>query len=205
MVDRSARSATALLIIDMINDLEFEGGEQLLALAVPMAKVLAALRRRAKEAGIPVIYANDNFGRWRSDLNMLVEACVASGVRGREVVECLVPSQDDYFIIKPRHSAFYQTNLDTLLEVLGVGRVILTGMATDICVLFSANDAHMRGLHVVIPPDCVVAEDPRENENAIRLMARVLKADVVPSMQLAFNTSEDPRGLQSSPSANPYE
>jgi nicotinamidase-related amidase len=168
---------TALLMIDVINDLEFDGEDKLLSHALPMAGALAALKRRAKAHGIPVIYANDNFDRWRSDFPTLVENFLKPNVRGRPIVAQLRPEDDDYFILKPKHSAFFQTNLEILLRYLGVTRLILTGMAGDICVLFSANDAYMRDLRIIVPPDCIASEDAERNGQALSLMQRVLKAD----------------------------
>lgn len=182
------RSHVALLIIDVINDLEFEGGENLLIHALPMAAALAAFKRRAKAAGIPAIYANDNFGRWRSDFRRLVESCLKEDVRGRPIVTQLAPEEDDYFILKPKHSAFYQTNLQILLDYLGVKVVIVTGMAGDICVLFSANDAYMRDLRVFVPGDCIASEDSEHNRQVLMLMQRVLKADITPSTELYLKT-----------------
>ena len=178
------KSDAALLIVDVINDLEFAGGENLLIHALPMAAALAALKRRAKAVGIPAIYANDNFGRWRSDFPKLVENCLKENVRGRPIVAQLAPEEDDYFILKPKHSAFYQTNLQILLDYLGVRTVILTGMAGDICVLFSANDAYMRDLRVFVPGDCIASEDAEQNRQVLMLMQRVLKAETAPSTEL---------------------
>src|SRR5439155_15089496 len=129
------KSAVALLLIDVINDLEFPGADDLLRSAVPMAQQIAALKHRASDAGIPVIYVNDNFGRWRSDFNAQVEHCLRDGVRGREIVARLRPEEDDYFVLKPKHSGFFSTTLDILLEYLEVKTVILTGIAANICVL----------------------------------------------------------------------
>src|SRR3954470_19389936 len=123
------KSDVALVLIDVINDLEFEEGEQLLANALPMARQIAKLKERAKASGIPVIYVNDNFGRWRSDFNAQVEHCLGDGVRGRPLMELLRPQRDDYFVLKPKHSGFFSTTLDTLLEYLQVKAVILTGIA----------------------------------------------------------------------------
>jgi len=172
------KARIALLLVDVINDLEFDGGEKLLPQASSMAEALSAFKRRAKQAGVPAIYANDNFGRWRSDFPKLVQHCLRDGARGREVVQLLAPEPDDYFVLKPKHSAFYQTNLDTLLNYLGVETVIITGMASDICVLFTANDAYMRDLSVIVPPDCVASENPADNQTVLALMARVLKAEI---------------------------
>jgi nicotinamidase-related amidase len=175
---------TALLLIDVINDLEFPGGEDLLAHALPMAARIADLKRRAKQARIPTIYANDNFGRWRSDIVKLVEDSLASDGCGREMVRLLLPEPDDYFVLKPRHSAFYMTNLDLLLRYLGAKTLILTGVAGDICVLFTANDAYMREYRVVVPSDCIASEDAEQNRQALLLMQRVLKADIRDSSEL---------------------
>jgi nicotinamidase-related amidase len=182
------RADTALVLIDVINDLEFVGGAELLRFAMPMAERIAEFKQRAKQAGIPVIYANDNFGRWRSDFRKLVNECLMPGVRGREMVALLQPEEDDYFILKPRHSAFYQTNLDILLKYLGVETLILAGVAGDICVLFSANDAYMRGFRVVVPADCIASEQAHYNQQALELMHRVLKAEITPSPELILGS-----------------
>jgi nicotinamidase-related amidase len=182
----SGKAETALLLIDVINDLQFKGGEKLLTQSLPMAVSLAALKRRAKAAGIPAIYVNDNFGRWRSDFAKLVRHCLEDDVRGRPVVAHLIPEQDDYFVLKPKHSAFFQTNLESLLGYLGASTLMLTGMAGDICVLFSANDAYMRDFKIFIPSDCVVSQEANVNQQALMLMQRVLKANTSPSSELEF-------------------
>ena len=181
------KAACALLLIDVINDLEFPEGEQLLRYAVPMAKAIAELKRRAREAGVPVIYVNDNFGRWQSNFNNQVEHCLNDGVRGQPVVELLRPGDKDYFVLKPKHSGFYSTALDVLLEYLQVERVILTGVAANICVLFTANDAYMRDFHLFVPRDCVASNTEEENRLALEQMERVLKADTRRSAELDFS------------------
>ena len=190
-------AAVALLLIDVINDLEFDGGEALLAQALPVAARIAALKRRAKQAGIPAIYVNDNFGRWQSDFAKLLAHCLDDGVRGQPLAAQLRPEPDDYFVLKPKHSGFYATTLDLLLRHLRVRTVILTGLTGDICVLFTANDAYMRGVHLVVPADCVASQDPDENRHALRHMQRVLKADVRPSTALNLHA------LQANRSDNP--
>ena len=177
---------TALLLIDVVNDLEFDGGEKLLPHALAMAQALAALKRRAKACGLPVIYANDNFGRWRSDFPKLVERCLSEGVRGRPLVAQLQPDPDDYFVLKPKHSAFFQTNLEILLRYLKSQVLILTGMAADYCVLFTGNDAYMRDFRIVVPADCIAAEDAERTDQVLALMERVLKADTRASADIAF-------------------
>lgn len=180
------KSPVALLLIDVINDLEFPEGDQLLRHAMPMARQIAALKARARRANVPVIYVNDNFGRWRSDFRARVEHCLRDGVRGRPVAELLRPEPDDYFILKPKHSGFFSTTLDLLLDYLRVRTVILTGMAANICVLFTANDAYLRDFHLAVPGDCVASNTEEENAYALGLMHKVLKADTRPSAELSF-------------------
>jgi nicotinamidase-related amidase len=179
-------AGTALLLIDVINDLAFEGSEKLVELAEPMALRLAALKRRAKTAGVPIIYVNDNFGQWRSDFRQTVAHCTARSSPGRLVSQRLRPTSRDYFVLKPKHSGFYDTTLDTLLESLRIRRVMLTGIAGNICVLFTANDAHMRELKVFAPPDCIVSNTAADNDHALRQIASVMKGVVAPSTQMKF-------------------
>jgi nicotinamidase-related amidase len=175
-----------LLLIDVINDLEFEGGEQLFEHVIPMAEKIAALKARAKQAGIPTIYVNDNFGRWQSDFNKLLQHCLEEDVRGKPLVELLKPEEEDYFVLKPKHSAFFSTTLDTLLEYLQAKTLILTGVAGNICVLFTANDAYMRDFNLYVPADCVASNQTADNEHALELMSKVLKADTRLSTELNF-------------------
>jgi nicotinamidase-related amidase len=142
---------TALLLVDVINPLDFPEADDLLRFVPAMAERLADLKRRAKAAGVPVIYANDNFGRWRSDLNAVVERCRERGCKGRELADQLRPEPDDYFVLKPKHSAFYSTTLDTLLRYLGTRTLVIGGVAGNICVLFSANDAYLRDYRLIVP------------------------------------------------------
>ena len=178
------QSPVALLLIDVINDLEFEGGEALMEQAAPMAEAIAALKKRAKEAGIPVIYSNDNYGRWQSNFEKIVEHVLEDGVRGEPLARLLKPEADDYFVLKPKHSGFFSTTLDTLLDYLGARTLVMTGIAADICVLFTANDAYMRDFFIVVPPDCVASESEEARTRALDLMRDVLKADTTPSTEL---------------------
>lgn len=177
-------SPVALLLIDVINDMAFDTGPELLRHALPMAKRLAALKKRVREAEIPVIYVNDNFGRWQSDFNKLLAHCLEEDVCGKPLAEMLKPEEDDYFVLKPKHSGFFSTTLDTLLEYLQARTLILTGLTGDICVLFTANDAYMRDFNLIIPSDCVASSLKEANEHALELMGRVLKADTTLSTEL---------------------
>ena len=179
-------AGTALLLIDVVNDLAFEGSEAIVAQAEPMALRLAALKRRAAAAGVPVIYVNDNFGQWRSDFRQTVAHCTARSSPGRLVSQRLRPTARDYFVLKPKHSAFFDTTLDTLLGSLRIRRVVLTGIAGNICVLFTANDAYMRELKVFAPADCMVSNTAADNDYALRQIESVMKGNVAPSTQLEF-------------------
>jgi len=179
-------AGTALLLIDVINDLAFKGSGVLVAQAEPMAIRLAALKRRATSAGVPTIYINDNFGRWRSDFRQTVAHCTARSSPGRRVSQRLRPTTRDYFVLKPKHSGFFDTTLDTLLENLRIRRVILTGMAGNICVLFTANDAYMRDLKVFAPADCIVSNTVADNDHALQQIESVMKGHITPSTQITF-------------------
>ena len=164
--------------------MDFPGSETLVGLAEPMAKKLRALKRRARAAGIPTIYINDNFGKWQSDFRATVAYCMKKTVPGHNVARILKPDAKDYFVLKPKQSAFFGTTLDTLLKDLATKTVILTGIAGDNCVLFSANDAYLRDFRLHIPADCVASNTETENQYALRLMKKVVKADITPSTEL---------------------
>lgn len=180
------RSPVALLIIDMINDLDFEAGPELLRHALPAARAIRKLKRRAEEAGAASVYVNDNFGQWRSDLRRIVDHCGRDGACGAPLVRELRPGEGDYFVVKPKHSGFFSTTLELLLHALHARTLILTGVAGDICVLFTANDAYMRGFRLLVPTDCVASETAEFNDQALALMERRLKAELVRSEQIDF-------------------
>ena len=173
---------TALLIVDVINDLNFPEANQLMRYAPAMARNLARLKVRAKRVGIPAIYVNDNFGRWRSDLRWLVEHCRKG--KAHAIVDLLRPDDHDYFVLKPKHSGFFSSTLETLLRYLGAKQLIITGIAGNYCVLFTANDAYMRDYKLIIPSDCTVSNTTKENREALTLMRRYLKADTRPSAKI---------------------
>jgi nicotinamidase-related amidase len=180
-------SEIAIVLIDVINDLEFEEGERLFETELPAAKNIAQLKERARRAKVPIIYVNDNFGRWRSDFKKIVNHCLEDDVRGRPIAELLAPDEEDYFVLKPKHSGFFSTTLDLLLEYLGVRTLVIAGFAGNNCVLFTANDAYMRDYQLMIPADCTASNEPTDNENALRQMQDVLKADTRHSSEIDFD------------------
>lgn len=184
-------SEIALLLIDVINDFAFPEAHMLLEHAVPAARNLRELKRRCTEEKIPSIYANDNFGIWRSDFKQVLTHCLESDCKGREIAELLKPSEDDYFVLKPKHSGFFSTTLSVLLEHLGSSKLIITGFAGNICVFFTANDAYMRDYEVCVPRDCVASNTSEENQHALEQMEKLLKADTRVSKDILL-LSENP-------------
>jgi nicotinamidase-related amidase len=177
---------TCLVIIDMINAFTFDDAEKLFPAVVQAADWIARLKQRAAAAQVPVIYVNDNFGKWRHDFHKLVEHCMKTQCRGKPVAERLHPTEDDYFVLKPKHSGFFATPLELLLKFLGTRRLILTGVAGDNCVLYTAADAYMRDFAVCVPADCIVSLDSNSNQAALDHMKTTLKADISPSIDIRF-------------------
>ena len=183
------KSGLALVLIDLINHFEFPDGKSLLRQALVIAPRLARLKKRAREAGIPAIYVNDNF-EWRSDQSKLLKYCLRPEAQGRSFVEQLRPDDQDYFVLKPMHSAFYQTPLDLLLRELGSSTVILSGLSTNSCVLCTAHDADMRRFKVIVPRDCSAARSVREHRLGLEHIRAMADAKVVLSSSLRLDKSD---------------
>jgi nicotinamidase-related amidase len=179
----SAPGGIAFLIVDMINGFDFEGAERLKPRASKAADAILALRDSTERAGYPVIYVNDNFGEWHSDKDRIVARALETDT---EVTAKLKPHDADYFVLKPQFSGFYATSLPVLLPKLGLSRLILTGIATDICILFTAADAHMRDYGLWIPEDCVAAEDDARGHWALSVMHESMKAETRPTSALSL-------------------
>lgn len=186
------KANTALIIIDMLNKMDFEGSENLLKHTKPIVEPLLQLKSNAKQLGIPIIYVNDNFGLWQENVDSLIKEC-KKGI-GRELVNQFTPEDNDLFISKPKHSGFYGTQLDILLRQLGVRNLILTGIAGDICVLFTAADAYMREYNLWVPKDCLASETVKDNQTALRLIKRSTFANIEPSTALEIREAfQEPR------------
>lgn len=178
------KSRSALLIIDVINSLDFEGGTAFAPAAIRTARRINALRARARRAGVPVIFVNDNRGRWRSDIEGLIGSVVRSGAPGAPLVDILRPDAQDFVVLKSTLSGFHQTPLEAMLRLGDVETVIITGLVTGNCVLFTAVDAYMRSFRLVVPQDCVADQKASEHRAALRKMASLLKATVKPARLL---------------------
>jgi nicotinamidase-related amidase len=176
--------SVAIVLIDVINDMEFDSGDSLFKHALPAAQKIAALRDRARKAKVPVIYVNDNFGKWRSDFRQQLDHVLKDGVRGEPIARLLKPDEQDYFVLKPKHSGFYHTQLDLLIDYLQVRTLILAGFATDMCVLFTVSDAYLRDLNIIVPPDCSAAACAEHHEGAMEHMTRVLHVNATPSAEI---------------------
>ena len=189
------RSAAALIILDVLSDFRFPDGPAVLRAARRIAPRIVRLREQAHAARIAVIYVNDNPGRWRSDLPALLEHCSAPPAKGADVVAQLAPQAIDYVVVKPRHSAFYATPLEVLLNHLGTQRLILTGLSSHQCVLFTANDAHVRNFDLIVPSDCIGAAAAADTRFALHYFASVLNAETRPSSHLRLSALRHRRRL----------
>lgn len=171
---------SAVLIIDVINDFAFPGGDDLVGQMGPVVEAIDALRRRADAQQRPVIHVNDNFGRWRSNFAQVIEWCQRKGGRGADIATRLSPRESDYFVLKPGQSGFYQTPLPALLQYLKVSKLVLTGVAGDQCVLNTAMDAHIRDYGLWVPADATASLTPKRNQRALDHISEVLGASVAP-------------------------
>ena len=180
---KPAAGGTALLIIDMINELAFEDADAIRDGALKAAQAIARLRDACDAAGVPAIYVNDNHDEWHSERSRLIERCLDSP--GAKIVRLIEPRPDDIFVIKPQFSGFYSTNLPVLLPRLKAERLILTGIAADICVLFTAADAHMRQYDLWVPEDAVAASSAERTRWALEIMRSSMAAETRPTGALS--------------------
>ena len=176
LVDENSKGE-ALLIMDMISDFSFEDGDKLFEPALAAAEKIAELKKRARAAAASVIYVNDNYGRWNEDFGTFVERTSESSGKGRQIIEKLEPEPDDLFVVKPQRSGFYATPLGVLLLSKDIFRLTITGVTTDICVLFTAHDAYMRGFCVQVPADATAAVKPEYHAQALDFIRRVADAN----------------------------
>ena len=182
---RLPRSRRVLLLVDFINPLNFPGGEDLAPPAVAAARATAALKDRLKEEGVATIYANDNYGVWQSDFHSLVSQCIGRPDASGRIARMLSPRPTDLTLLKPRHSAFFGSPLELLLDEMGAKELILCGIAADMCVQITAADAFLRNYQVRVPADCTAAETPRAKADALKYMRDILKCDVRASKHIA--------------------
>jgi nicotinamidase-related amidase len=188
------KSSVALVLVDVVNHFEFPDGDRILKNALPAAPRLARLKKKAREANIPIIYVNDNFGQWRSDAGKLLAHCLRKECAGKPFVEAIQPDDKDYSVLKPMHSAFYQTPLHLLLQHLGASSIVLAGLATNSCILCTAHDANMRDFKVTVVSDCCAARTTREHKEAIDNIREMANARVVTVESLRVNQLKGEHG-----------
>jgi nicotinamidase-related amidase len=186
MPSQSRQRDIALLIVDMVSEYQFPDAERILKGARKAARKIVRLKQRAHAAKVPVIYVNDTAGKWESDQKAFVQRCLKPTARGRDVVELIAPSPHDYFMFKPKHSAFFDTPLHTLLQQLKISKLILTGVTSHQCVLFTAMDAHVREYGLIIPPDCMGAPSATDSKHALYVFSHALNAKITTSDRLRF-------------------
>ena len=178
------QSQVVLLLIDILNDLNFPDNRHLVRRSVTLAKSIAKLKARCKKVSIPTIYVNDNRGRWRSDIFAVLRHCLRRQSPGRKMTKLLVPEPDDYIVLKPKHSPFYASPLQTILDSIGARVAIVTGVTTNACVLIGAGELHVRDFGLFVPADCVAALTEREHRRSLDVMKNSFDADTTPSSRL---------------------
>jgi nicotinamidase-related amidase len=176
-----ARSSTALLLVDFLNFMDFDTAKALAPHAIRAARAARTLKARLVRARVPAIYANDNFGHWESDIHAVVQTCIDRGGASRALAELMAPQDADRSVLKPRHSAFFGTPLEFLLDEMGASRLVITGLTAESCVLFTAHDAYLRNYALWVPGDCVASANPAHARQALAHMQRVCKATIAPS------------------------
>ncbi|MFH0348851.1 isochorismatase family cysteine hydrolase [Bacillus vallismortis] len=177
-----SKADTALLIVDIINNFEFDMGESLAKKTEKIVPHILSLKEHARQNDWPIIYINDHYGLWQADIKNIQQKC--TNERSKDIIRQIAPEDADYFLIKPKHSAFYETALHTLLTELQVEHIIITGIAGNICVLFTANDAYMREYSITIPKDCIASNRDEDNEFALTMMENVLFAKITTEKQI---------------------
>ena len=172
---------SALIVTDMLNRYEHEDAEKLVASVEEVLPTVVALRDRADEAGAPVIYVNDNHGEWESSRDALVESAL-EGAR-RDLIEPILPRDDDLFLAKTRHSMFYSTPVEHILAQEDVDHIVISGQVTEQCILYSALDAYLRHLEVTVPRDAVAHIFDDLADASLTMMERNMHAEVCPASE----------------------
>lgn len=178
----------ALILVDVLNDLDFPQNEYLLTQAPQLSQAIQRLKKRCADVGIPAIYVNDNRGKWRSDIHEVLRSVSRPNAPGSAFVQALVPTAKDYVVLKPKHSAFFATPLEVLLNSLGAKSLIFAGVTANACVLISAGDAYTHGYRIAVPRDCVASLTAKDHGRALLLMEKSFGADTKPSEELDLAT-----------------
>lgn len=169
------RNREVLLLVDVINPLQFPNARPLVRDAFKAAPKIAKLKAKFRARKVPAIYANDNYGTWHREFSDILKACCElPGDRG-QIARTLAPESDDLVLLKPQHSAFHSTPLEHLLHRMEVEILVIVGFSTDMCVMLSATDARMSGYEVWVPHDCTAAENPYRKAHALQQLRQAFK------------------------------
>ena len=190
-----------LLVIDFFNLDGFRETPRFAKAALAAARRTARLKQALRERRVPTIYANDNFGRWQSEFGALVRQCRELPGAAGEIATLLAPEAGDWSVLKPRHSAFYGTPLQFMLDELRAETLILTGVSADSCITMTAHDAHVRQFGVWTPCDCVASTEPSYTRAALKQLKRVAGATTLASTELMADDAKMPRASRRRPGA----
>ena len=177
-INQSDNESYALLVTDMLNDFVDKGA----TLEVPAARtIIQPIRKeidKARKDHIPIIYCCDAHKDNDPEFKLWPRHAV-KGTEGAVIIKELKPHKEDYVVSKTNYSCFYKTTLDKLLNKLGITHLILTGVVTNICILYTTAEAYMRGYKVTIPKNCVAALTKNEHQFALQQMRRIFNAEIV--------------------------
>lgn len=186
MPSRRRKQRTAVLIVDIVSEYRFPDADRVLRGARQAVEGIARLKTRAHTADVPVIYVNDTAGKWESDQKAFLQRCLKPTAPGHDVVAAIAPTPRDYFMFKPKHSAFFGTPLHTLLQQLKIKRLAICGVTSHQCVLFTAMDAHVRDYDLAVPSDCIGALGAADTKHALYVFSHALQAQITTSRALRF-------------------
>jgi nicotinamidase-related amidase len=171
---------TALVVVDMLNTYEHEDAERLTrSVREVLPNIVDLVERATDDDDVEVVYVNDLYGHWNAGRAELLERVMQSDYR--ELVEPVSPAEDALFVVKARHSIFYETPLEYMLRQQGIEKLVLVGQVTEQCILYSALDAYIRHMEVVVPRDAVAHIHEDLADAALRMMEVNMRAEVVPA------------------------
>ena len=177
----------ALIVIDMLNPYEHEDAEPLMGSVANILPSLSELIARAPDAGLLTVYVNDNHGDWTAGRDKLTQRALAGAAP--HLIEPIAPPDDKPFLVKARHSVFYETQLEYLLRQEEVDRLVLTGQVTEQCILYSALDGYVRHFEVVVPRTAVAHIHEDLADAALRMMEENMRAQVAGTVDEAFEAA----------------
>jgi nicotinamidase/pyrazinamidase len=163
---------TALIVIDMLNDFVRDEGSLVALIAKNLIPNQMRLLEAFRKAGSLVILLTDNhrpdddeFDKWPPHAVM--------GTWGSKIIDELAPIEGEMVIPKRRYSGFYGSDLDLTLRERGIGTIVLVGVLTDICVMYTSADASARSYKVFVVTDATGSTEPKSHQFALAHMKEV--------------------------------